>query len=82
MKKPILSIYVEPMMKRGLEQTAEDWGCSVSELVQVLIRWGGHALLIESQAQGRDLDLNALIDGLSRGMHNWGPITPLLEKGE
>jgi len=71
-----LSFYVRPSLAVALKKTASEWGCSMSDLVAALLRWGVRGIEIEALIQGQDDRLGALRQALSSGMQNWGLISP------
>ena len=73
-----MTFYIRPSMAEALKKTADGWGCSVSELVGALVRWGARAIEVEALLQGREDGLDALREALSAGMANWGAVTPAL----
>jgi len=71
-----IAFYLRPSIAKAVKKTADEWECSVSDLIGALIRWGIRAIEVEALIQGKDDRLGALRQALAGGMQNWGLISP------
>jgi len=79
MRRRRVVAYVHPVIAEAIGETASEWDCSVSDVIQTLIGWGVRALSLEAADQGYRNPVAGLANVLASGVALRLPFIPGLK---
>jgi len=74
-----VTMYAYPWVADALEGLTHKWGCSLNDVLNIMVKWGVYGLRLEAYRQGKSEEVVALSElegALDVGMQIWGPVTP------